>query len=146
MKKILVAYEGMVQSKTLKIAKDMAKDSKAELTVIRVIPYEAAGTSPQTENSIKAFGVSAETYKATKAKNAIKKETAEGLESIGMENCKVIVKVGEPASEIVNAADEQNADLLIIGSRRLAQAGEVRLGAITERVIRYANKPVLVVK
>ncbi len=146
MKKILVAYEGMVQSKTLKVANDLAKDSKMEMTVIRVIPYGMAGTTADMEANIKALGVSGEAYKATKAKASIKKETEEGLKSVGMSGCKVIIKVGDPADEIVKAADEQKCDLLVIGSRRLANAGEVQLGAITEKIIRYANKPVLVVK
>ncbi len=146
MKKMLVAYEGMVQSKTLKIANDLAKGSKMEMTVMRVIPYGLAGTTPEQQKNISALGVEAETFKERKAKAGIKKETEEGLKSVGMSGCKVIIKVGDPADEIVKAADEQKCDLLIIGSRRLANAGEVRLGAITEKIIRYANKPVLVVK
>lgn len=146
MKKVLVAYEGMVQSKTLKVANDMAKDSKAEMTVIRVIPYGMAGTTPEQQKNIGALGVEAETFKGSKAKANIKKETEEGLKSAGMSGCKVIIKVGDPAEEIIKAADEQKCDLVIIGSRRLAHAGEVKLGAITEKIIRYVNKPVLVVK
>lgn len=146
MKKILVAYEGLVQTKTLQVAKDLAKDSKAGLIIIRVIPYGAAGINPEIQEHIKALDIKEEGYKETRAKALIKRETEDGLRSVGIEPSKVMIRIGEPATEIIKAADETGCDLLIIGSRRLGGKGEIRLGAIAERIMRYANKPVLVVK
>jgi universal stress protein A len=57
---------------------------------------------------------------------------------------RAIVRVGEAAAEIMSAADEENADLIIIASRGLTGRPDV-FGSVTERVARLANRPVLIV-
>ncbi|WP_457549361.1 universal stress protein [Archaeoglobus sp.] len=57
---------------------------------------------------------------------------------------KRIVKVGKSWKEIVKTADEENVDLIVMTERG---SGEEKIfGSCAERVIRHANKPVLIVR
>jgi nucleotide-binding universal stress UspA family protein len=53
---------------------------------------------------------------------------------------------GEPATEILKAAQEHKADLIIMGSRGLGQFGGLILGSVSERVLHGAHIPVLIVR
>jgi universal stress protein A len=53
---------------------------------------------------------------------------------------------GEPAAEIVRAAEERRADLIVISSHGRAGLGRILFGSTAESVVRHARCPVLVVK
>jgi universal stress protein A len=57
---------------------------------------------------------------------------------------RAIVKVGETADEILYVADEQNADLIVIGSRGHNGRPEI-FGSVTDRVARLTTCPLLIV-
>lgn len=56
------------------------------------------------------------------------------------------VQVGKPAAEIVKAAKEWPADIIVIGSHGRGGIGRLLLGSVAEGVIRHAAHPVLVVR
>jgi nucleotide-binding universal stress UspA family protein len=53
---------------------------------------------------------------------------------------------GDPREEIVRAAEEWPADLVVLGARGLTPLKRVLLGSVSTSVVRYAHCPVLVVK
>lgn len=53
---------------------------------------------------------------------------------------------GDPAEEIVRAAERMDADAIIMGSRGLGKLGSALLGSVAGAVLRRAPCPVLVVK
>ncbi len=53
------------------------------------------------------------------------------------------VRRGRPSSEIDAYAEEVDADLLVLGNRGLGGAGGGQIGSVAERVVRYANRPVI---
>lgn len=53
---------------------------------------------------------------------------------------------GEPGPAIVEYANKENFDLLVIGSRGLNVLQEMVLGSVSHKVVKRANCPVLVVK
>lgn len=53
---------------------------------------------------------------------------------------------GEPSHEIIAAAAEAKADLIIMGSRGLGQIGGLILGSVSEHVLHGARIPVLIVR
>lgn len=57
-----------------------------------------------------------------------------------------IIKHYKVFSEVNNVAEEVNADLIIMGSHGATGLKEFFVGSNTEKVIRYANLPVLIVK
>ena len=59
---------------------------------------------------------------------------------------KVTFLKGSPGPEIVRYANEQKADLLVIGSRGLNALQEMVLGCVSHKVMKRVNCPALIVK
>jgi nucleotide-binding universal stress UspA family protein len=56
------------------------------------------------------------------------------------------VTVGDPSSEIINYANQENIDLIVIPSHGRTGLGHFFLGSVAEKVIRHAHCPVLVLR
>ena len=52
----------------------------------------------------------------------------------------------EPAEEIADAADETNADLVVIGMRHRTPVGKLILGSVAQQILLEVSCPVLAVK
>ena len=57
-----------------------------------------------------------------------------------------IIRTGQPAAEIVQIAQEQDAGLLIIGARGQTRAEPFPLGGVAEKLVRFAPCSVLVAR
>ncbi|WP_248896310.1 universal stress protein [Haloplanus halobius] len=53
---------------------------------------------------------------------------------------------GRPHEEIVDYADDEDVDLIVLGTRRHPEEYRSLLGSVTDRVVRLADEPVTVVK
>ena len=56
-----------------------------------------------------------------------------------------VYRRGDPANEIIAAAQEMKTDLIIMGNRGRGQLGGLILGSVSERVLHGSNTPVLIV-
>jgi len=56
------------------------------------------------------------------------------------------IREGQPAEVILSAAQECNADLIIMGSHRHTVIGDALLGTTTHKVLHSSTRPVLVVR
>jgi universal stress protein A len=56
------------------------------------------------------------------------------------------LRIGHPATEIVAAADELDADLIVLSTHGRTGFGRVLLGSVAEHVTRHAHCPVLTVR
>ncbi|WP_087974966.1 universal stress protein [Oceanobacillus rekensis] len=61
-------------------------------------------------------------------------------------NYKTTILRGKPGLEIVKYANEQNMDLVVIGSRGLNTLQEMVLGGVSHKVMKRVNCPALIVK
>ncbi len=63
-------------------------------------------------------------------------------------NLKYEVKIfnGYPGPKIIEYANDEEVDLLVIGSRGLNALQEMVLGSVSHKVIKRVNSPVLIVK
>ena len=83
----------------------------------------------------------------TDSVEAAKRELAELSGSIDTAvQSRTVVRLGTPHLEIVNAAREQGVDLIIIATHGHSGLAHVFLGSTTEKVVRHAPCPVLVVR
>jgi universal stress protein A len=57
-----------------------------------------------------------------------------------------VLRVGHPAQEIVNAAEELDVDLILLSTHGRTGLGRMFFGSIAEHVTRYARCPVLTVR
>jgi len=56
------------------------------------------------------------------------------------------VTVGDPASEIVNVAKEENVDLIVMSTHGRKGISRLLMGSVAELVVRRAHCPVLTVR
>ncbi len=63
--------------------------------------------------------------------------------SVGIEK---VVKHGKTSVEIIEAADEIEADLIVMGSHGRTGLAHVLIGSVAEAVVRHAHCPVLIVR
>ncbi len=117
---------------------------KVEVTLIQVLSSlshyvvagEASARVPYTEQEIEQMKKQASQY-LRKAGESLRKKGA---------STKVKVAVGDPADEIIKAADEINADIIAMSSHGRSGLGRWAFGSVADKVLRGGNKPVLVVK
>lgn len=67
------------------------------------------------------------------------------LERHGL-SVRVIVRTGNPASQILKAERDEQASAIVIGSHGKSNIEEMIIGSVSERVVRNATSPVLVIK
>jgi len=63
-----------------------------------------------------------------------------------LENSKVVVLSGSPASRIIEYAEAENCDLIVMGSRGLGTIQELMLGSVSHNVVQHSKVPVLIAK
>lgn len=56
------------------------------------------------------------------------------------------IRMGTAAHEILGEAKERGADVIVVGTHGRGGLGHLLLGSVAERVIRAADRPVLVVR
>lgn len=82
----------------------------------------------------------------------MEEEAERKLESLAEEfrkevgSVKTRCRIGVPAEEIVSSADEESAQLIVIGTHGWSGFKHLLLGSVAEKVLRMANCPVLVVR
>jgi len=136
--KILVAFDGSEGGRrALDWAARLAKDeADSRVSVIGVAA--ALEAAPPIADAVDPSS-SVEKHR-TELARAASTLAAAGVPSDTM------LKVGNPAEEIISAGDEGEFDLILIG--RTGAHGAIRflMGSVSDRVVRHANRPVMVVR
>lgn len=65
--------------------------------------------------------------------------------AVGAKDVQGSFLAGDPATEILDAATETGADLIVLGSRGLGAMGRLVMGSVSEKVLHHTNRTVLVV-
>ncbi|MGB9133178.1 MAG: universal stress protein [Methanosarcina sp.] len=119
---------------------EMVGSGKGKVYAVYVIDTTSYGSIPMNEiwskegyEQFEKMGREATAYVEEKAKAA-------GLEA------ESILLNGNPAEEIVNFAEEQKVDMIIVGSLGKGRFERVVLGSVSEKIVRHAKVPVLVVR
>ncbi|WP_064965833.1 universal stress protein [Tenacibaculum ovolyticum] len=140
MKKIIVPVDFSIYSENaLQTAAFIAKKNNAEIIVVHMLELSnAVITQSDTSSSEEAFFY---------LKLAEKKINA-FLQKEYLSDVKVtpIIKHFKIFSELDELAKEEGVDFIIMGSKGTSGLKEMFIGSNTERVIRHANVPVLVIK
>ncbi len=138
LKRILVGFDGSENSrKAFAVALDFATRFKAALMVVTVTELPEPTAVPTEIDEL---------MQHAKAHYDLEfKRLREAAESCGVEFSSHLA-VGHPAEQIVNQADQQNADMIVVGRRGLTKATRWLIGSVSERVLQYAHCPVTVVK
>jgi len=110
---------------------------QATLTVMTVVEFQP-GLDPA--HAVNQLYLTHRMYDATARLAAFKERSSQrGIET------RTRVGTGIPSEELIAAAEAENADLLIVGTRGKSGLAHVLLGSTAERVIRMAPCPVLAI-
>jgi nucleotide-binding universal stress UspA family protein len=114
--------------KAFRYAQDFAQQSRAHIILLHVV-------APTESEDVRG------------AMRAAKKNLAylRKGKSAWSKRCKSMVRTGIPFFEITQSADKAGVELIILGRRDSTIAGKFGDGHTSERVMRYARCPVLVV-
>ena len=144
MKRILVATDGSeAADRAVDYAAGLAKREKADLLVVNVVggyglPQKAMLQLTRSEQAwLKEFleSLSAETL--TKARERAR---AAGADQIQLES-----RAGDVAQSVIAIAKEKAADVIVVGKRGAGLVERLLLGSVSEKVVRLAPLPVIVV-
>jgi nucleotide-binding universal stress UspA family protein len=146
--RILLAVDGSDESRAAAgVAAEVAGVDGAELHLISVVETETL--QPYTvypgPEEIRALTEAAMEERKEKAHTFAVKE-AEHVKGTGARVDGVHVASGAPAKEIVEAAEDMDADLIVLGSRGLGGFRRALMGSVSDSVVRHAHCPVLVVR
>jgi nucleotide-binding universal stress UspA family protein len=137
LKTILVAFDGSEQSQSaFQLGLEIAEKFKARLLVVGVVRLPEPAISVEIDAML-------DNGKAHYAEEFERLGEAAQKLSVAMTTH---VAVGHPAEQILRHAEDNHADLIVMGRRGMTRASRWILGSVSERVMRYAHCPVTVVK
>ena len=136
-KKILVPLDGSSNSfRGLDVAIHMARESHATITGL----YVATITKPGANDQITPLEKILLEHAQKIMKKSKLKAAQRGISFFDR------VTYGDAGKRIVEVAEKQNFDLIVIGSRGMGAAKELFLGSTSNYVLHKSKKPVLIVK
>lgn len=151
-KTILVAFDGSEASKhALDHAVSIAESNMAEVHIISVVPRVMMPVFPD-----EGFGAAPVTAAQDMSdyQDRMKDIYGKSLEDVKKDvnnhypNLNVTTKLmeGKPSSIVIDEAENNDIDLIVIGSRGLGGITGWILGSTSRRIVENCTKPVLVVK
>lgn len=141
--KILVPVDGSKHAEeALYAAIDLLKSKSGDLVVMSVIPsfesFDLELSASGRESLRRDFEAKAERV----VKRSCDIATGEGVKV----DCKAEVSATSVPDAIVDFAEKQGVDLVVIGSRGLSPGSRFRMGSVASKVVRHAPCSVYVVK
>jgi nucleotide-binding universal stress UspA family protein len=136
-RKIMVGYDGSaLADKAAEVAFSLAESLDCEILLFAVArppePPSRVEVEAVLENAQEHFEKSFETFRKKAAESGVRLETA--------------TAVGHPVEQIVHRAELEHVDLIILGSRGMSKFQKMIVGSTSEKVLRYAHCPVMVVR
>jgi nucleotide-binding universal stress UspA family protein len=136
-RKILVAFDGSEAGKNaLREALKLAGDDKSRAAVVSVVPPYEGDLNAMWTNNIRA---SMQKQSDNNIGEALKIAHEQGI------TIDTISAEGEIYERIVDLADSENFDLIVMGQKGSSRVERALVGSVTARVIGYSRQDVLVV-
>lgn len=142
-KHILVAIDGSDASdEAVDHAVSMAKGSGARLTVVTVADYSPIMKAVDLESDVlEKIGRGVDEFEAILS-SALERASEGGIQATGA----VLKEQQGVAAAIVRKAEQEGADLIVLGSRGSTGLKRVLIGSVAKDVVERAHCPVLVVR
>jgi len=142
--KILVGVDFSGPSITsMDYAADLANKNKAELVLLNVLP-EMQSRRPTPRGRIDVQKIKTGTEQN---RRAMLQEHADRLTGVYPDlKVKTIVRFGSETQNLIEAAKDENVDLIIVGNRGESGVVSWMLGSVSREIVESCTVPVLVVK
>jgi nucleotide-binding universal stress UspA family protein len=146
--RILIAYDGSEPSKhALDKGVSLANLTDSEIVILSVVPRINIPLLPE-----EGFGM--DPIKTQDYQGEMKSYYSEKLKKAAEDITKIYPKLkvetrlleGRPSSTIVEMAEKEDFDLIVLGSRGLGGISGLILGSTSRRVVESCTVPILVVK
>lgn len=141
LKKILWVTDFSDEAQDGLISADLfAKTFEAELLALHVVP----DFSPALYNT--ATAIEGELVRRV---DVIKNDAAEHLDSISKAediSFRSLVKEGNAAKKIIETAEEENVDLIVMGRKGMSALERIFIGSVANQVLRNSRVPLLLTK
>jgi nucleotide-binding universal stress UspA family protein len=136
-RKILVGYDGSpLAEKAVDLAIRFGVCEKSAISVLAV----ARLPEPATSVELQAVLDDAREHFEIGLKRVVERGQRQGVEIT------TDIVVGHPGEQLIHRAETEQVDLMIVGRRGTSLFQKMVLGSVSERVLRYAHCPVLLVK
>jgi|SRR5208282_4997608 nucleotide-binding universal stress UspA family protein len=136
-KRILIGFDGSSQSeKATEIGLSVAQSLDSQVLLFAV----ARPPEPATMVELSAMLDDAREHFEEKFKKV--EQRAKDLEVEFETN----IAVGHPVEQIVHRAEADRVDLIVLGRRGMSRFEKMIVGSTSEKVLRYAHCPVMVVR
>ena len=141
-RKIAVATDGSEQvRKAVDSAIEIAKLSDAKLYAVHVIALRFYSIIHSTDSEWKKAMREQLIKEGTEATAYV--ENAGRAANVEVES---VILEGNPAEEIINFAENNDIDLIVMGTHGITGIERFLLGSVAERVVRHSKRPVIVVR
>lgn len=148
MEKIVAGVDGSPSSlQAVALAADLANKYGAELVLVTVARELTPAMTAELEGYLRQehIDVPVGELPTEHAENVL---TDARLQAEGKGACKISSRMsrGDPAEEIIGAAEREKADLIVVGNRGHGRLAGLLLGSVAQKVLAHASCPVLVVR
>lgn len=136
-RKILVGFDGSVQAdKAAETAFALARSRDSKVIIL------AVARPPEPAVLVEVEAMLEEAQEHFEEKFKLMREKAIALEV----DLETRVVVGHPVEQIVHFAETEHVDLIVLGRRGVSRFEKFIIGSTSEKVLRYAHCPVMVVR
>ena len=140
--KILLAYDGSKETiAAFKLLDSLPIPDKAQVAVIHTvnsISYDSPVIPETTFNEIIRYNDHLKEQGEALIDRLLKEQADSRFELSGL------VKIGNAADAILDAAEEMKPDLLVVGSRGLNPIRSYLMGGVSSKVLKYCKCPILI--
>jgi nucleotide-binding universal stress UspA family protein len=148
--KVLIALDyNPTAQKVAEVGYSIAKSMNAEVTLLHVITdpvfYSASGYSPIMGFSGYINMAPSQLDSVDGLRNASLQYLEKSKQHLGDSTTHTMVKEGDFADSILDAAREMQADIIVIGSHSQKWLENILIGSVTEKVLHNTSVPLLVV-
>ena len=141
LKQILIATDGSESAeKAASFGIEIARLSGAKIYAVYVID-----TTPYYSIPLDQLWPKDIYEQFEKIGHEITADVEETTKAAGLEAESIVLK-GDPAERILNFAEEQNVDLIVVGAHGISKFERLVIGSVSEKIVRHAKIPVLVVR
>ncbi len=128
---------------------DLAKRRDAKITILHVVealrPLVRFYGTLEMETKFYEAEKSADLEVIKKRLEEICQKVEEKVTSCVMLVSNILVRVGHPVEEILQAADEEECDILVLGSHGKGFLKQAFLGSVSHKVLDRSRKPVFII-
>jgi len=147
MKRFLVAVDGSEHSKkAVDTAIEMAKGRNAEIILIHVREEREVPEGVGQWMKMEGIRSSADYFEMVCRSDQFLGEAEERIKGAHGIKVEHICISGDPADEILNAAESHDVDVIVMGSRGLGRFSRSFMGSVSTKVCNHANKTCITVK